>query len=365
MREDEGFSFGDPWNYKNSEGTILPIRREGRRRRKYRTLEEVLKDTRDAIEVTESGAIRKVRILNRTDIPIFVRMGTIFAGLGTQSRAAEGSVVLVPSKKARPVTVRCVEAAVPIHGGTRFNVAGFTAPLSVEMGLYARDQQEVWDRVTEYARTRTPRRRQGRRARDEFASYRHHVSMDYSLIAAAEAVDTFKEKVHEVLEVVPNYEDQVGLVFLDKNGVLGMETFESPKSWEAVSDRIVKKYGEVISIPNGEEKAPSEPDKDTVVGQAQGFLRALAKTKGRVTFNQKGHQTFALTGKGVVGEYTVIDGDVMHLTGVRFEKKPKKRRLTRPPYVRRATLEDLERLGRVYRRQTHARDQEEGVREGS
>ena len=359
-REEEGFSFGDPWNYKKSEGTVLPIRRKGRRRRKYRTLEEVLKDTRDAIEVTETGSIRKVQVLNRTDIPIFVRMGTIFAGVGTQSRAAEGSVILVPGTKARPLTVRCVEAAVPIHGGTRFNVAGFTAPLAVEMGLYAHDQEEVWEQVSAYARSRTAPGRPERAL-----LFRRHMSMDYSLIEAVKAVDTFKEKVDEVLEVVPNFEDQVGLVFLDQKGVLGMETFDTPKSWEAVSERVVKKYGEVISIPEGDRPTSAEPDKDTVVEQTLRFLWALAQAKGRATFNQNGHRTFALKGRGLVGEYTVIDGDVMHLTGVRFEKKLKKRRLMRAPYVRRATLEDLERLGRVDWRQIHGGDQEEGVREGS
>lgn len=322
MREEEGFSFGDPWNYKDSEGTILPIRREGRRRRKYRTLEEILKDSRDAIEVTETGFIRKVRILNRTDIPIFVRMGTVFAGVGTQSRAAQGSVILVPSRRARPITVRCVEAAVPIRGGTRFNVAGFTVPLSVEMGLYARDQQEVWDRVEAYARERSPSEWRLRRAysHDIPALYR-----DSSLVAAANAVDGFKEKVDEVLEVVPSYEDQVGLVFLDHSGVLGMEAFDSPKSWEAVSDRIVKKYGEVISIPGGNDSPVAEPDRDKVVGQALRFLQALAGSKGRTTFSQDGHRTFALAGKGLVGEYTVINGDVMHLTGVRFSRKRRKK----------------------------------------
>ena len=358
LREEEGFSFGDPWNYKKSEGTVLPIRRKGRIRRNYRTLEEVLKDTRNAIEVTETGSIRKVKILNRTDVPIFVRMGTIFAGVGTQSRAAEGSVILVPDKKARPLTVRCVEAAVPIRGGTRFNVAGFTAPLAVEMGLYAHDQEEVWERVSAYARTRNAPDRRGRGGRGELAKY-YSLERDYSLVDVMDTVDTFKEKVDEVLEVVPNYEDQVGLVFLDQKGVLGMETFDTPKSWEAVSERVVKKYGEVISIPEGDKPTPAEPDKDTVVGQTLRFLQALAQAKGKATFNQDGHRTFALTGKGLVGEYTVIDGDVMHLTGVRFERRPKKKRRVGNPG--RFTPELLERI----RRQDRGRDQEEGVREGS
>ena len=328
MREEDGFSFGDPWNYKNSEGTILPIRREGRRRRKYRTLEEVLKDTRDAIEVTETGFIRKVRILNRTDIPIFVRMGTVFAGVGTQSRAAQGSVVLVPSRKARPVTVRCVEAAVPIRGGTRFNVAAFSAPLAVEMGLYARDQQEVWDRVAAYARGRA----QPERARRGVDHGMYLLRRDSSLMAAVNAVDAFKEKVDKVLEVVPSYEDQVGLVFLDRSGVLGVEAFDNPKSWEAVSDRIVKKYGEVISVPEGDDAPAPEPDRDKVVEQAHRFLQALAASKGRATFHQSGHRTFALTGKGLVGEYTIIGGDVMHLTGVRYSRKKRKKGQMRPTY---------------------------------
>ncbi|MDX1534202.1 MAG: DUF6569 family protein [Thermoplasmata archaeon] len=362
MSEEEGFSFGDPWTYKNAEGTILPIRRRGGRPRKYRTLEEVLKDTRDAIEVSESGAIRKVRVLNRTDIPIFVRMGTIFSGLGTQSRAAEGSIILVPSKEARPVTVRCVEATVPIRGGTRFEVAGFTAPLSVEMGLYARDQQEVWDRVSAYASERRVRRG----LREETAEALHgYLHMDDSLIRVAEAVDAFKEKVDEILELVPNYQDQVGLVFLDGKGVRGLETFDSPKSWEAVGDRIVKKYGEVISLPQGEESEQAEPDKEDAVEQAARFMRRLARSRGKTTFHQGAYRTVALRGRGVAGEYTVMDGDIMHLTGVRFEKRPKKRRPVGPEYVRSATLRDLERLGQEEWEHPHGRPQEEGVREGS
>ncbi|MFQ5986808.1 MAG: ARPP-1 family domain-containing protein [Thermoplasmata archaeon] len=364
LREEEGFSFGDPWSYKNSKGTILPIRRKGRRRRKYRTLEEVLKDTKDAVEVTETGSIRKVKILNRTDIPIFVRMGTIFAGKGTQSRAAEGSVILVPHTKARPLEVCCVEAAVPIRGGTRFDVAGFTAPHSVEMGLYSHDQEEVWERVSSYARTRTAPGRRSRRGR-ESSAVMYRLAREHSLVDIVAAVETFKEQVDEVLEVVPNYEDQAGLVFLDQKGVLGMEAFDMPKSWEAVSERIVKKYGDVISIPTGEEPIPSELDKDAIVGQAHRFLQALAVARGRVTFKESGHQTFALTGKSLVGEYTTIDGDVMHLTGVRFERKPKKKgRMWPGDHPPRYTREELEREVPRARRDTHGRDREEGVREG-
>jgi hypothetical protein len=69
----------------------------------------------------------------------------------------------------------------------------------------------------------------------------------------------------------------------------------------------------------------AEPDRDKVMGQALLFLQALGRSKGRTTFNQDGHRTFALTGKGLVGEYTVIDGDVMHLTGVRYSRKRRKK----------------------------------------
>ncbi|MFQ6012804.1 MAG: ARPP-1 family domain-containing protein [Thermoplasmata archaeon] len=356
LSEEEGFSFGEPWNYEKSLGAVLPILRKGRRPRKYRTLEEALKDTKDAVEVTETGSIRKVKVLNRTDRPIFVRMGTIFTGEGTQSRAAEGSVILVPHKEAEPVEVRCVEASVPIVEGTAFRVAGFSAPRSVELGLYSRDQGEVWERVRSYTRAAAVPAERGQ-ALSSLWQYRRQDS----LVDVLTAVEEFKEQVDEVLEEVPNYEDQVGLVVLDKQGVVGLEAFDTPQSWRAVSDVIVKKYADVISLQVGEDTAPVTPNHDVILKRTRKFLEALVKVQEEVTFEASGHKTFALAGKGVVGEYTTIDGSVIHLTGVRFERRKSQRLRERP---RERLREEAPRGYAPQGWGERGTGREEGVREG-
>ena len=155
-----GYKFGTPWRYSDkSLGVVVPILKMGNiGEREYITLEEA-KD--QGVSFKDSGFVDKVIIESSLSMPVFIRSGTILKSQGTQSRAVESSIIIVPKKEeskqdmpdapyivvSQEIPVRCIYASKGIHTGTTFSYGGDT-PIEVRSALLSRSgQANTWRAV--------------------------------------------------------------------------------------------------------------------------------------------------------------------------------------------------------------------------
>jgi len=321
LSSENGFKFGTPWRYSDKAlGVIVPILKIGDAgEREYVTLEEA-KDK--GVDFKDSGHIDKVIIESSLSMPIFIRSGTVLKSQGTQTRAVESSVIIVPlkekmhGKNTQEVSVRCIYASKGIRTGEKFAYGGDT-PIEVRSALLSRSgQSNTWAAVGG-ATHRLMASRIG-----SAKTGRHSISYTSShdnLAGVMEEVDKFTGNIDEILKKVPLFEDQVGAVFLDLKDVVGIELFDHPKSWEAIHKEVEKRLGE--SIAKEEEKTFFKPDYEQVKPLALGFLKKLIDSE-KIETSKSGdvYTVTLLKGDGIVGEATSINGKVIHLVGMKVDK---------------------------------------------
>jgi hypothetical protein len=341
LSKEIGYKFGSPWRYSDkSLGVIVPILKIGDvGEREYVTLEEA-KD--QGVKFKDSGRIDKVIIESSLSMPIFIRSGTVLKSQGTQTRAVESSIIIIPQEereedvkkgtKGAPeiiittheIPVRCIYASKGIRTGSSFTYGGDT-PIEVRSALLSRSgQASTWKAVGNAThRFMASRiRPRGSMGLGTSVNYAFSASSD-NLSGIMEEVDKFTENIDEILKKVPMFEDQVGAVFLDLKDVVGIELFDHPKSWEAIHKEVEKRLGE--SVAKEEEKTFFKPDYEQVKPLALQFLKKLIDSE-KIETSKSGdvYSVTLLKGDGIVGEATSINGKIVHLVGMKVEKNIEK-----------------------------------------
>lgn len=326
LNKEVGYKFGTPWRYSDKAlGVIVPILKIGDDRlpgkgfeeREYITLEEA-KD--QGVVFKDSGRIDRVIIESSLGKPIFIRSGTALKSKGTQSRAVEKSVIIMPGVqkadvKEQEIEVRCIYASKPISRGTKFSYGG-DVPIEVRSALISRSGQgKTWGAVESVTHRFMSNRLVSNNVHHFSAPRRHGLHDD--LIGAMEDVDKFTPNIDEILKKVPLFEDQVGAVFLDMKDVIGMEMFDHPKSWESIHREVEKRLGE--SVAKEEDQSFFKPDYEKVKPLTLEFLKKLLESD-KTEMSHGPISTVYLKGNGIIGEATTINGKVIHLVGMRVDE---------------------------------------------
>lgn len=303
--------FGEPWRLgEGNAGIVVPIvRRSAPTKRGYVMLEEV----KDKITITDMGSIGETKVHNPTDKPVFVRGGGILKGEGTQSRAVRYGVVILPEKE-QVVPVQCVHASKGIIPSAFFAHVGYT-PRTVAKALY-RSQSDTWSAVSNFSAGVAPSLTS--------AGAPAYFAPD-NLVKAVEAVEKFKTDVEEALKKIPgDLENQVGVAILDLDGVAGVEAFDHPESWQALSKNVMRQYKDIIV----EQKAPSylRIDMETVKDTITTFIEKARNVEESEVYEKDGTKTAMITNDELVGEYTVLNEHPIHLLLTRKEKEDSKPR---------------------------------------
>ncbi len=329
LSKEMGYKFGSPWRYSDkSLGVMIPILKvegeKGFEEREYITIEEA-KD--EGVSFKDTGRIDRVIVENSLGKVIFIRSGTALNSLGTQPRAVETSVVIMPEtgkKEARQeIPVRCIYSSKPIRGGTKFAYAG-DVPTEVRSALLSKSGQgETWSAVGRVTHRFMSTRLFSSSSHGYAAGARSTGFRIDNLVGVMEEVDKFTGNIDDILSKVPLFEDQVGAVFLDMKEVVGMEMFDHPKSWEAIHKEVEKRLGE--STTKEEDKSFFKPDYDRVKPLTLEFLKKLLESEKKETSHGM-VSTVSLKGDGVVGEATTINGKVIHLVGIKVEKRTEESR---------------------------------------
>jgi len=288
---------GKPWQYKeNSIGIVVPLLRKNQVKRNYKTVEEV----KEMMNIKDTGNIDSVEISSKVNEPVFIRSGTMFEGVGTQSRTPTTSIVIIPNQQPMKVPVKCIHASHHISSGSNFKVAG-SIPHYIGYAAFGprASQSRVWSSVSMQA-----------------SSVSHHaMHLSDNLIDNVRKIETFKKDIGEAVKNYPILKNQVGIVVLDFNGVVGLEMFDNSESWAAVCKDIINKYSDTIT------QLVDSPlfslNEESIKPKILEFLKKLTEAKEEIIFQADVMKTILLENGDIIGECTSIDGRMIHLMGMK------------------------------------------------
>lgn len=335
--ERQGFRFGSPWRFgEHSLLAILPMLRDRAGEREYVTLEQAQRD--GSIIMKDTGDIGTLRVRNAGSLPVYIRMGQIFAGVGTQPRTAVHSIIILPGRS-KTIDVKCVSASTPIREDAGFEVGG-VVPCETEDVLvqsmvspeYSSSlQSSVWRTASSFPRESMERLAASPMVSGEVVSrLRSRFTDDLS-----ESTKAFKQLISDILNKVPISENQVGMALLDVAGCRGLEVFDVPVSWRELRDDIVAKHGEAIEEA-GESVFQYIPEKAKAL--VQDVLRQ--EYHHRLVWEDGPAKTYAIHNGRMAGEVTELNGKIIHMVINR------KTQLERPPLMEHPMLDLQERVER-------------------
>jgi len=287
-------------------------------------------------------------------------VGTIFEG-STQNRASENSGVYISGTN--KINVRCVHQTHGINRGAEMKY-GDIAPMSVTVNLMSgAGQSAVWESVRRYTRgdsnvqrygSDTPygtsfvgatftslgsptcstgrRRAYGLRAYDtgetswnvpigdssgiSLEFYRGHGTTGNDDLLGH--LNAGKKALDDMMQRAPLFKHQCGAVIFSPVGVIAVETFDHPKSWEAIKKEVVEKHGDLVKDEQAEILFELKPE--MIKPAFQKFINGLDVYKEKTVRKDNLSETRVVTGNGLVGEYTLVKGRVIHTILARERK---------------------------------------------
>jgi hypothetical protein len=268
-------------------------------------------------KLTDSGVIDKVDVKGG-DKPILARSGLILQGIGTQTRAVQGSTIILPGKEAE-VPLKCVYATKGISTGASFSLEKpLTTPSSVHSTLMMSSlghasQTDVWHSARAYSYAWAPPHR---RRYSESAAYILQASDD--LYGTMRNITDFNSTMKELLSKIPmNLKNQIGMFVIDETGVLGVELFDHPDSWAAACDAVAKKYADTLARETEANADPFAPKEDAVKGVVRTFIESLKDRKEKEIQSDQRFRIVAFETEQSVGERVMLDGKEIHFVATR------------------------------------------------
>ncbi len=262
----------------------VPIISREESERNYVTLPEV---EEDRVEYIDTGSIGRVKARGRD---VFVRLGTVLEGKGTQSRIVTQSTVITGEKEVR---TKCVHRSHPVSSGKGFRSVGIAPPNVENVVTAGGSQGQVWGATFDAASTvgmveenlaaamtisepRTTESRAEPRPQSTGAEVEpapRHLARDMEPVKAQNQV----EEIMDVIEDIGGFEGQVGVIVVDSEGAKGMEAFDHPASWAAHYRDVLEKY---VSTPV--DTPLFEVNEEAVLNEVKRFLRSLLNPETRV-----------------------------------------------------------------------------------
>lgn len=338
----KGYHFGQLWRIDEEVlGAVVPILiNETPEQRAYVMLEEL----KDELKITDTGNISEFKVKSSATKPTFIRQGTAFKGQATQSRANQVSVIIMPNKE-QEVPIRCIHASHGISAGATFKRHSYV-PRATMSALYKGEQSEVWSSISgrRPARAggmrilslgRTSRRRRSSLRAGGGGSSRMYTARGGAEYAAGSAMDRTtprsddlirnmeklkesKSKSTDWIKKVPCLESQIGAVILDAQGVYSVEVFDHPQSWKAFHEGIMEKYEDILKKKPAK-KGLFDFKEERVPKLIDEFINKMLKLEGREVYKANGTATFIIEEKSILGEYTTLSGNIVHIFGFRKE----------------------------------------------
>ncbi len=263
----------------------------------YLTLPEACADHLLTVtEVSDQGAVPRLRAENRADLPILLLDGEEL--IGAKQNRVVNATILLPAQSVTAIPVSCTEQGRWDYTSPEFNDSGVVLSHSLRAhqsrdiaqslaarGDYTGDQGRLWteiDDLHERSGTDSPTRAM----RDAFEARRTPIES---------YVGAFEPK-----------EGQTGLIVFIDGRIVGLDNLSWDLSFKRLASKLLRSYA--LEAVVGEPARGLKPNQKA----AQAFIR-----KARATASQKYDsvglgEDFRFTGGGLVGTALAFNDHVIH-----------------------------------------------------
>jgi len=263
----------------------------------YMTLDEALRSGLvDVLEISESGQVKTINVVNRSQYMVFLMAGELLLGC-MQDRALTTSI-MVPGRSETRIPVTCVEAGRWNHRSHRFRSGGSSSHRHLRsmmskqayahyqsFGAPGSDQAAVWKEVA--------------RKLDRMGSS----SPSHTL---QDVFERCTETLTETLGSISVPEECNGIAFVDHGVIAGADLFDQPATLTKLWAKLIKSYA-VDALENPRDEAnPVSPD--VVVD----WLKSTTSAK-QESFDSPGiGEDVRIQGNGLIGSTLVVEGHPVH-----------------------------------------------------
>ena len=298
-------TLGEPWKLPKTSGFLIPLLSQPPHpERNYILLQEA----ENQVDFRDTGGISGVDAVNKTGKNVYIRKGTMLKGTGTQSRAPVTSYVLTPDKNYIRIPVNCIHQSHGISRGSKFKATG-VAPMEIYSSLG--EQSSTWASISEYTSKIQAKMSDGGRS-----AVRHD-----NLVGVESIIQSEEDVIVDALKTIPgDHVHQIGVVVFDLKGVVAVELFDSPCSWKAFSQSIIRSYREVLTEEAGD---LIEVRTDRAKEVFLRYLENLGDLKQTLLTENTVSKVWDLRDRAIEGELTEIEGREVHLVLNRVSDKPK------------------------------------------
>jgi tetratricopeptide (TPR) repeat protein len=262
----------------------------------YRTLDDAMSEKGiEVMEVSDSGSVPTVRVVNHTPARVFVMAGESLVG-AKQNRVLNASILLEAGADLH-LPVSCVERGRWSYRTPRFESHQRSSHYALRhmmsrhsydayrtRGTPGSDQQEVWaevERVLDHHGTKSPSR------------------------ALHDAYEQAGERLDKVTESLRPREHWSGAAFAFGGTIVGLDLFDKPKTLETLWPMLIRAYA--LEVP----KRPASPGvsrehvEDWVRGAADSVMDAFRSPGLGIDLRLESNRH--------VGAVLVVDGSPVHL----------------------------------------------------
>jgi hypothetical protein len=274
----------------------------------YLTLKEALeKNLLKITEVSQSGSVPELKVLNSADIPVLLLDGEELAG-AKQNRVLNTSILL-KEKSETVIPVSCTEQRRWSYVSDKFQESGTvmtpklratkaqTVATSLESShQYRSDQGTVWDTI-------------------------HNLSADAAVRSQTGAMkDVFEAKKADLEAYVATFKakpKQKGLFVFSGGQVVGFDLVSSAKAYSLLHDKLVKSYAMEAILEKAENvSAPDRAQATAFLGETKACAEKKYESVG------KGWD-YRYEGRLVVGSGLAVEEKVIHLAFFRITESEK------------------------------------------
>ena len=274
----------------------------------YDTLDVALaRGTLQITEVTESGRVPEIKVVNAGQRPVLIIDGEELVG-AKQNRTVNLSILIPPAADVI-VPVTCVEAgrwsrqSRSFASSSRTHYAAGRAAKSAQVseslrrdGVARADQSQVWRAISEKSM---------------------RLGTSSATAAMAKMFEDHGQAVESFVAGLPVAAGQVGAVFILNGDAKGVDLFNSPETFRSLIPKILRGYA-LDAIDLTAKRASHAPSSTDVTGArvtvARRFMQ-LVLDAPRTPFAAPGiGETWRLYAPQVSGGELAVNGNLVHLS---------------------------------------------------
>lgn len=265
----------------------------------YVTLDEALADDiLDVTEVSESGDVPTLSVVNKSNIMVFLMAGEQLIG-AKQNRVLNISIMIAANSSV-PIPVSCVEQR-------RWNyVSPKFSSLRSSSHSYLRKQMSE-DVSDSYRSFRSPRSKQGK-VWNEVSRKLNRMGSSSRSEALEQVYEDHRLELDGAVQKFSVPPDWCGAVFAFDGKIAGMDLFDRPATLSKLMPKLLKSYG-IDSLEKRDKTEAATLDAESV----KNWLRSVAEANFD-SFESPGVGTdVRIKSKTLVGDSLVVEGSPVHV----------------------------------------------------